>query len=475
MATDVIMPKLGNSVESCIICAWRKTAGDMVDVGDILCEVETDKAIMEVESTTAGTLLALLYTVGDEVAVQVPIATVGEPGERASVSQDVAGTTPPARRKISPRARKLAQQLGISGETLDTIVGSGPNGRIVASDLETAQSQPQPKYASDSIGIGLPHPNPPHWEGDRLEKGQIEVPTRGPSLLGEARQGQPQKISPVAQAMVERSGYQAPAHGSGPKGRVMARDLRPQEDPSGARPANAVATSGTSKPLSHMRKIIAERMVHSLQSTAQLTLTTSADARAVLAYRTRLKASAAERELQGISLNALILFAVARTLVRFPQLNGDLTDDGLTTFDSIDLGFAVDTPRGLLVPVIPHAETLTLKQTAHEMNRLATACTSGKILPDDLDGGTFTVTNLGAFGIESFTPILNTPQIGILGIGSIVPKARWIDNVGGPTETIPQINLSLTIDHQAIDGAPAAKFLQALCQNLAEFELLLAQ
>ena len=453
MATDVIMPKLGNSVESCIICAWKKAVGDLVAVGETLCEVETDKAVMEVESSAAGTLLARYYAVGDEVPVQVPIASIGEAGEKIeTLDSNVPESAPsedrpenqPAQRKISPRARKLAEELGINDSRLGNIVGRGPGGRILASDIQAFVTEERAAEAASPAT----------------------------------------KISPLAQAMVERAGYQAPARGTGPGGRVMTRDLRSMEAASDAKVLSALPTPtdapdpASSKPLSRMRKLIAQRMVESLQTTAQLTFDSSADARALLAYRARLKASKsggrAEWNLQNISLNALVLFAVARTLPHFPALNAHLIDDEIITFNSVALGFAVDTPRGLLVPVVRDAHTLSLQRVAQEMARLAAACLDGTILPDELSGATFTVTNLGIFGVEHFTPILNAPQVGILGVGSINPKPRWKEEIGGPSELIPQMGLSLTIDHRAIDGAPAARFLQTLCQNIADFELLLA-
>jgi pyruvate dehydrogenase E2 component (dihydrolipoamide acetyltransferase) len=208
-----------------------------------------------------------------------------------------------------------------------------------------------------------------------------------------------------------------------------------------------------------------------VQTTAQLTLNASADARALQEYRKRLKGSVESLGLQKVTINDLVLFVVARTLLQYPELNALFMDDAIHLYKNVHLGVAVDTPRGLIVPVIRNANALSLRQIAQESGRLADACLSGNVSPDELNGGTFTVTNLGILGIESFTPVLNAPQVGILGVGNINLKPV---EVNGDITFIPHLGLSLTINHQVVDGAPAARFLQTLSQNLAQLELLLA-
>jgi pyruvate dehydrogenase E2 component (dihydrolipoamide acetyltransferase) len=224
-------------------------------------------------------------------------------------------------------------------------------------------------------------------------------------------------------------------------------------------------------PLKGVRKVIAERMLSSLQTTAQLTLNASADARAVLAYRQRLKNSPEALDLRQVTIDDLILFAVSRALPEYPELNALFTEDTISQYKNVHLGFAVDTPRGLMAPVIWNANALSLKGISQETKRLSSACREGNVSPDELNGGTFTVTNLGSLGIESFTPILNPPQVGILGVGNVNLKPIEIE---GNVKFIPHIGLSLTINHQVVDGAPAARFLQVLSQRLAEIDLLLA-
>ncbi|HAJ35836.1 MAG TPA: 2-oxo acid dehydrogenase subunit E2 [Chloroflexi bacterium] len=479
MATPIVMPKQGNTVESVIIVDWKKRVGEPVAIDDVLCEVETDKATMEVPSTAAGTLLATLYAAGDEVPVMATIAWIGEAGEVVPGSEHERGgeektggeapmTAPAAisqspisqssnlpisnlqspnlqspnlQSPVSPRARNLAERKGIEASAL---AGSGPGGRVIERDVQAAiAAQP--------------------------------------------------KLTPVAKAMVAEGGFAVPAQGSGPGGRVTSKDLvkalekgsrgeeeqRTQADASGAvaqspisnlqSPA-AEATPVEVIPVKGVRKVIAERMLHSLQTTAQLTLNASADARALQALRKRLKDSPEAMGVRGITINDLVLFAVARTLPAFPGLNALFTGAEIHQHRSVHLGIAVDTPRGLMVPVVRNAETLSLRQLSAEAKRLATACLESKITPDELTGGTFTVTNLGAFGVESFTPVLNPPQVGILGVSSIQLKPT---EIGDKVKFVPHIGLSLTINHQVVDGAPAARFLQALGQAIATIDLLM--
>ena len=236
-------------------------------------------------------------------------------------------------------------------------------------------------------------------------------------------------------------------------------------------PQSSISDNITTTPFKGVRKVIAERMLASLQTTAQLTMTSSADARALRSLRERFKSSPEAMGLRGVSINDLVLFAVSRSLLQHPNLNALFANNEIAQHSRVHLGFAVDTPRGLLVPVLRNADQLSLRQISQESKRLAQAAIDNKSTPDDLNGGTFTVTNLGAFGVETFTPVLNPPQVAILGVGGIGLKAV---EVNGGVEHIPHINLSLTINHQVVDGAPAARFLQTLAQSIAGVDLLLA-
>ena len=263
-------------------------------------------------------------------------------------------------------------------------------------------------------------------------------------------------VTPVAQAMLDSGDF---TMGESASGRVKKADLQPVSSTRGV----------TEIPLRGARKVIAERMLHSLQSTAQLTLHASADATALRAFRQRLKQSDAALGLRDIGINELALFAVARTLPQFPFMNALFENDTIYQREAVHLAQAVDTERGLLVPVLRDADKLTLRELASLAQELAELCRAGKATPDMLRGGTFTVSNLGALGIERFTPVLNPPQVALLGVGAVkLQPVEW----DGEVVHAPHIGLSLTINHQVVDGAPAARFLQALGKNIADIDLL---
>lgn len=423
MAQAVVMPKLGNTAESAIILAWQVDIGDEVSAGDVLCEIETDKATLEVESAVGGVLLARLFEAGDDVPVLSRIAVVGREGESVAEflaapkagspqgetgRREVRGKAVDSAIKISPRARNLAERKGIEYTDL---TGSGPDGRIIERDIEAAIKE-------------------------RVT------------------------VTPVAQAMLDSGAFQL-ADQQSRSGRVGKLDLVPAD----------AGDEIEEIPLRGLRQTIARRLLASTQMTAQLTLNGSADARALKAFRKRLKESDEALGLRAININDLLLFAVARTLPAFPNLNAVFENDTIYQYSAAHLGMAVDTDRGLLVPVIRDADALSLKQLSAEARRLAAACRDGSVLPDELNGGTFTVSNLGALGIESFTPLLNPPQVAILGVGSINLKPA---QAGDDVEFLPHIGLSLTIDHQVVDGAPAARFLSQLAKHLAQIDLLAA-
>jgi pyruvate dehydrogenase E2 component (dihydrolipoamide acetyltransferase) len=211
----------------------------------------------------------------------------------------------------------------------------------------------------------------------------------------------------------------------------------------------------------------------SLAGTAQLTFNGTANAKQILALRARFKASDPALGLAEVTIGDLVLFAVSRVLPRFPNANATLENGVLRVFERVHLALAVDTPRGLMVPVIRNADLLSLREISAEAKRLAAACQAGNIDHDELSGGTFTVSNLGAFGIESFTPVLNAPQVAILGVDAIVPRAA-----AGPNGTVvleQRLGLSITVDHQIVDGAPAARILKAFADAIADIDLLLMQ
>jgi pyruvate dehydrogenase E2 component (dihydrolipoamide acetyltransferase) len=244
-----------------------------------------------------------------------------------------------------------------------------------------------------------------------------------------------------------------------------------------AAPAVAAAPAVTEEEykdvkFSGIRRAISKSMSTSLSTMAQLTHNTSFDATAILEYRKQLKAS--EGECSGITLGDIVLYAVSRTLKNHPDLNANMLDDSsIRLFTHVNLGVAVDTPRGLMVPTIFHADEMSLLEISKAVKELAAQCREGNISPDKLTGGSFTVSNLGNLGVESFTPVINPPQTGILGVCGTVDRVRRAKD--GSIEIYPAMGLSLTYDHRAVDGTPAARFQKELCQNLENFTVLLAK
>ena len=441
MATIVVMPQLGNSVESCIIVEWTVAEGDAVSLDQTLCSIETDKSTMEVPSTAEGTVLKLLWDEGDEVPVKDPLIIVGAPGEDvsglvpgsgaaeagaapaeeapASAAPAPSFATTAASGAVSPRARALASAKGVDASAITE--GSGPHGRVIERDVAAAIAA-------------------------------------GPAL------------TPAARA----AGVSA-AEGTGIGGRVSVADAAraPEAAPasSAAAPAPAADFPGasTSSPLKGVRKVVAKRMMESLTTTAQLTLNTTANAAGVLALRKKVKNADEALGLNKITLNDLVCFAVSRTLLKYPVFNAHLEDGVLTEFEQVHLGFACDTPRGLLVPVIRSAQSLGLKAFSDEAKRLAGGAIDGTLPPDYLGGGTFTVSNIGSFGIETFTPVINLPQTAILGVGAITPRPALAPD--GTVGVEQRLNLSLTIDHQVIDGADGARFLRDLVAAIENIDV----
>jgi len=423
MAAGILMPKAGITVESCIIGKWEKKKGDRVGVGEVLFTYETDKAVFECESTAAGEILEIFYAEGDEVPVLTNVCAVGEPGE------DIFALRP--------------------GED-----SGGPPER-------------QPSEAAEAQTAYLTP------EAPELLSAAPEEASNGPAPG-------PMKVSPRARELAQRAGADVGgARGTGPYGRVIERDVRElikNADLSRPEKTDVLQPApGSDAPyeeirLSGVRRSIASAMTASLSEAAQLTHFHSFDAGAITALRKAVKDKGGAAGLPDITLNDIILFAVSRTLPNHPDLNAHLQGHTLRRFRPVHLGIAVDTPRGLLVPTLFDADKKSLSDISREAKSLIGQAQSGTISPDLLRNGTFTVTNLGSLGVEMFTPILNPPQTGILGVCGIVSRMR---EKNGVRELYPAMGLSLTYDHRAVDGAPAARFMQELIFNLENISLLL--
>jgi pyruvate dehydrogenase E2 component (dihydrolipoamide acetyltransferase) len=295
--------------------------------------------------------------------------------------------------------------------------------------------------------------------------------------------GSPEKtrISPRARRLAAQNGVRIEElTGTGPGGRIIEEDVRAVLIKKEASPESSFKGMPSRAPtdveaferipVGGIRKTIAGTMMQSLHGMAQFTITASFDATELLAYRERYNASHSNST--HLSINDCILFAVSRVILDFPYLNAHYADVEIRRFKNVHLGVAVDTPKGLLVPTIRNAEGKTLTAISAEAKGLTGKCREGRISPEEISSATFTVTNLGAFGVEFFTPIINPPQTGILGVGTIEYKRK---KVSSGMVDYPAMGLSLTVDHRAVDGAPAARFLQALIGELEQFPLLLVK
>ncbi len=519
MANAVIMPKAGITVESCIIGQWLKNVGDQVKIGDVLFTYETDKASFECESTAEGELLAIFFEEGDEVPCLVNVCAVGKAGEDVSAlkggsaaaeeAAPVAAAAPAAvpaavacntkaSAVIMPKAGITVESC-IIGEWLKQVgdqikVGdilftyetdkasfeceSTAEGELLAIFFEEGDEVP----CMENVCAVGPHGEPT----DCLKPGAApavvaeaapvaEVAAAAPAAAVEVKAGAP--VSPRAAKLAKAHGVDASlAAGTGPNGRIIERDvlkLIQQGVPTTAKAA-AVADGPEYEDVkfSGIRRAISKSMHTSLSTMAQLTHTTSFDATNILAYRKMLKA--AGDEYAGITLGDIVLYAVSRTLLNHPDLNANMLDDNsIRLFKHVNLGVAVDTPRGLMVPTIFGADQMSLLEISKAVKALAAECRDGAINPDKLSGGSFTVSNLGNLGVESFTPVINPPQTGILGVCGTVDRVR--KGADGSIQIYPAMGLCLTYDHRAVDGTPAARFQKELCNNLENFTTLLAK
>jgi len=450
MANVVIMPKQGQSVESCIISEFKVKVGDTVKVGDVLFGYETDKATFEEESKVEGTVLAIFWADGDEIPVLQNVMVIGNPGESfeefkpvaaakaapsstAAAQPAASAASAPAAAPsaaasfeavenegapVSPRARMLAGQKGVNTAQ---VAGSGPGGRIIARDVEAAA----------------------------LAQGHL---------------------TGLAKARMAEGGMVSPGAGSGLAGSVKGADLKVWK-PSHTEGLPGEGTEYEVVKMSNMRKLIAKSMYNSLQNSAQLTHMLGADATKVQALRKKAKKALEEGKLDvNITINDFVCLAVIKALKQFPNLNSHCLGDAMRLFKPVNLGLAVDTERGLMVPAVPHADELDIIGLSKALKKVAEDSKKGSVNPDLLspEAASFTVSNLGGFGVEWFTPIINVPQSAILGVGTIVPRPKLMDGV---YKFVPYMGLSLTYDHRAIDGGEATRFLKKLAEEIENLEI----
>ncbi|OXS28238.1 MAG: dihydrolipoyllysine acetyltransferase [Desulfovibrio sp. MES5] len=459
MSIELAMPKLGLTMKTGKVSKWFVAEGAMVKQGDDLFEVETDKITNKVESPADGVLFQIIVQPKQEVAVGAVLGLIAEPGENparmeggaaSSPDGDTDAASPAAAQKSapaaaqpprsggrafsSPAARRLACELDVD---IACVVGSGPEGRILERDV---------RARFDAVG-------------------KI-------------------KITPLAAVVAARAGLDiATLTGTGEGGKIVREDVERALHPEkfvaqeAKAPAGSASCSGGSGadgpgsvPMEGMRKIIADNMQASLQNSAQLTLVSEADVTACVDIIADLRARYKKDKDFRLSMNDVLILAVSRALKKHPRMNSTLEGDTITRHAEVHMGVAVALPEGLVVPVLHHADEMGLLRIASEARLLAGRARKGGLTPDDMSGGTFTITNMAHSVVDFFTPILKPGETGILGVGRVTEKPV-VRN--GAIVARSMMGLSLTFDHRVEDGAPAAEFLKTLTEFLAEPALLL--
>ncbi|AKG36223.1 dihydrolipoamide acetyltransferase family protein [Paenibacillus durus] len=470
MAELVVLPKLGLTMTEGTVSNWRKAKGDRVEQGDILFDVETDKISNEIEAKTSGVLreilveegtvevfhpLAIIADAGEDISALLPAGASGKPpeGEAASSGDGASGLAASdadaaaaedgwaqhsgGRIKASPLARRTAKELGVE---LSAVKGTGPQGRITDGDVRryaesgkhgSPKVKISPAAAKEAAALGV-NPADIHKDG-RIMKADV----RAFAATGEA---------------ISESAGQAPASVSGSRSAASARNTAAEEQ----------AVSRV--PMSAMRKVIAKRMRESVDISPTVTYNMRVDTSALAALRRQLK------DLRKITYTDLLVAITAKALLEFPLLNCSIEGNDLVMRNAVHIGVAVGLESGLVVPVVRNAHLKGLGEISDEVRFLAEGARNNSLTPEDMTGGTFTITNLGMYGMESFSPIINQPEVAILGVNAIVdtPVA-----VNGEVIIKPLMNLSLTADHRAVDGAVAAQFMQRIKAYVENPALLL--
>ncbi|MBB6217423.1 pyruvate dehydrogenase E2 component (dihydrolipoamide acetyltransferase) [Anaerosolibacter carboniphilus] len=438
MATEVIMPKAGMAMEEGTVIKWFKKEGDVIEGGEPLLEILTDKVNMEVEAPTSGTLIKILADEGQVVPVITPIAYIGQMGEivpnheervekveenrglssQKNVYTHVEDITQPVPGKIraTPAARRICRKEGIE---LSKIVGSGPKNRIQKMDVESYK----------------------------------------------AAMTTSKKASPLAERLAKEKGIPIEEiSGSGYSGKVMKRDVIRASDQPGDHLENK-----NIMPLTPMRKVIGERISQSFFSAPTFTLNAEVDMGNIKALREELKDHLWKQTGCKLTYTDFIVMAVSRGLKEHPFINVSLVDQGILVHPNVNIALAVDVDGGLLVPVLRDVDRMSLKEIVIATKDIAERAKSMKLTPQELNGSTFTISNLGMYGISHFNPIINQPNSAILGVSTILDRMVVIK---GEPQVRPMMNLSLTIDHRVIDGAPGARFLRDTKQLLENPMLL---
>lgn len=446
MPTEIIMPQLDQTMTEGKVGKWLVKEGESVSKGTPIVEIETDKVVNELEAPADGVLAQIIASEGSKVPVKGVLAIIASQGEtiqRVEIKAAPSTNFQPEvfqpvmeRIKASPAAQKLAQQHGID---LNQLRGSGPGGRIVIEDVQ--------RY---------------------INSGKSDFSIQTSERI---------KASPLAKRLAIEHGIDlATITGTGPGGRIVRDDVlkaveavKEVTEPPQVSPAAVEIPAERVVPLTGVRQIIAERMAQSAHTAAIVTLNTEVDVTLLVEMRGRLNEKS-ESIGVSVSFTDLLVKIVALALRKHPMLNSTLSEDGIHILNQINIGVAIALDEGLIVPVVRDADKKGLSQISNEIEEMVQKARNKSLTPEAVHGGTFTLTNLGMFGVDTFTPIINPPQCAILGVGRIVKKPVANDN-----EIVirSMMGLSLSFDHRIVDGAPAARFLQTISQLIAEPYLMM--
>ncbi len=444
MTSEVVMPRMGLTMEEGSMLAWRKAEGQKVIAGEPLFEIETDKSTVEIESPETGVLVKILVPVGATVPVGTVVGILAKQGEALPVKKTLGMVQQPTQPetslaksipaadnlstdlttkvRASPAARKLAKKLGVD---LTQAVGTGPGGRVVA------------------------------WNVNSINNAA------------------PAKASPLAAKAAAELGVNLSAvRGSGPGGRITRQDVEqaPRIPAIKTEPHAIAQPSGTIRPFTRIEQVMAGRMVNSFTSAPHFYLHVSIDARQLVALRAQLKPKLEARSGVHLTYTDLLVYFCARVLASHPEVMSQWTSQGMRLFNNVHIGVAVDTERGLLVPVIRDADRMGLTEISRALSDLTVRARGGALLPTEYEEGIFTISNLGTFGIDAFDAVLNPPQAALLAVGRIKEQALVED---GKVVPAAMLTLSLSVDHRVLNGAQGARFLGDLAELLETPSLLM--
>ena len=436
---EIQMPKLSDTMTEGTLVAWKKKKGDKVTTGEVLAEIETDKATMEWESPEDGTLTEIYVQEGGKVEVGEKIAFIGAEGEAAPKEEKKKEPEPKAKEETKAPAKKKEQ---------------------------TETEKPAPAEEKE------PETAPPQ------ESKQTKAPEKKPAPKAEGGDEARVKASPIARRLAAEQGIDlSTVKGTGPDGRVTESDVRAAAKSKGASPQpksagpRIPAGEGSRISLTGMRKIIAERLVESKGPVPHFYLNIEIDAGPLMSARAELKSAGEKSDSAKITVNDFVLKAAVEAAVKVPKANASFDGDAIVQYNDVNLGIAVALEEGLVTPVVRAAQGKSLREISEAVKDLAHRARNKRMKPEEFQGGTFTVSNLGSYGIDNFSAIINPPQGFILSIGAIVKKAV-IDDCD---QIVPgqRMSIGMSCDHRVIDGALGSEYLKALRQLLENPTLLL--